>query len=223
MRQSETSTFLFADIAGYTALTEAHGDEEAAQLASDFCLAVADLIPSGQGELVKTIGDAVMVRLGDPATAVELGLRIRTEVLADHGSPTVRVGMHHGEAVERDGDWFGNSVNLAARVAGIAAGGEVLATGAVKEAVAERPELLFEERGLQRVRNVSRPVAIFAVLTNSGDVRERSIDPVCRMAVETGRDAGTLTHEGKEYRFCSLECAGRFAADPEAYVGAQEG
>ena len=56
------STFLFADIAGYTALTEAHGDEEAADLARDFCRAVTRLVAADDGQLGKTIGDAVMVR-----------------------------------------------------------------------------------------------------------------------------------------------------------------
>ncbi len=116
-RAPYTGTFLFADIAGYTALTEAHGDDEAAELARAFCRAVSDAAAARGGEVVKTIGDAVMVRHDLSAEAVALGLAAAHEVMAGHGFPAVRVGMHHGPAVERDGDWFGATVNLAARVA----------------------------------------------------------------------------------------------------------
>jgi adenylate cyclase len=212
-------TFRFADIAGYTALTEAHGDEEAADLAAAFCRGVGVLASERGGELVKTIGDAVMVRHPEPAEAVRLGMIAAREVMAGHGFPTVRVGMHHGVALERGGDWFGATVNLAARVAALAAGGEVLVTKVVRdEAAAGLDGVTFEGRGERRLRNVSSAVSLFAALPERGPDRDSHIDPVCRMVVEDGREAGLLRHGGAEYRFCSLECIGRFAADPDAYV-----
>jgi adenylate cyclase len=66
-------TFLFADLAGFTALTEAMGDEEAADLAAGFCSAVRELFPARGAEEVKAIGDALMVRLDDAGEAVRLG------------------------------------------------------------------------------------------------------------------------------------------------------
>lgn len=212
-------TFLFADIAGFTALTEAHGDEQAAGLAREFCRAVEELIPAGEGELVKSIGDAVMVRMNEPAAAVELGIRICDQVLAQHGAPTVRVGMHRGPAVQRDGDWFGSSVNVAARVAGLASGGEILITASVRNAVDEPTAIAFEDRGRHELRNVAEPVGLFAVRRDSRSAAERHLDPVCRMAVEEGRAAGMLRHDGVTYRFCSLECAAKFAAAPGRYAG----
>ena len=97
------ATFLFADIAGFTALTEAHGDEEAADLVGRFCDAVRDELPPDSTH-VKTIGDAVMLRIPDPAAAILLGVRITHDLMRSHGALPVRVGLHHGEAVERDGD-----------------------------------------------------------------------------------------------------------------------
>lgn len=81
--------FLFADIAGFTALTEAHGDEEAVRLVADFTDAVKAELPAG-GEHVKTIGDAVMLRIPDPADAILLGLRI-VGLLSGHTAPAARV------------------------------------------------------------------------------------------------------------------------------------
>jgi class 3 adenylate cyclase/YHS domain-containing protein len=210
-------TFVFADIAGYTALTEAHGDDDAAELAATFCGEVSEIARASGGEVIKTIGDAVMVRHSDPAEAVALGLTAAHEVIAGHGFPAVRVGMHHGPAVARDGDWFGATVNLAARVAALASGGEVLVTGAVHERAGELEGVEYESRGEQRIRNVAAPVPLFAAHRDERSSEARHIDPVCRMLVAEGREAGSFRHVDTLYRFCSLECARRFLADPDAY------
>jgi adenylate cyclase len=215
----ETSTFLFADIAGYTALTEAHGDEDAAELARNFCQAVEGIVSAEGGELVKTIGDAVMVRHPHPGPAVTLGLRAAGEAIAGHGFPTVRVGMHHGPALESEGDWFGATVNLAARVAALAAGGEVLLTGAVRDAAGELEGVRLESRGEHRLRNVPTPVPVFAATREGVEPAHRHLDPVCRMVVAEGREVGTVRHGGADYRFCSLRCIRLFADAPDAYVG----
>lgn len=216
--QPTASTFLFADIAGYTALTEAHGDEEAADLAHVFCRGVSGVVAQQGGEVVKTIGDAVMVRHPEAKEAVKLGLAAAREVMAGHGFPTVRVGMHHGPALERNGDWFGATVNLAARVAGLAAGGEVLVTSAVRDAAADLDGVTLEARGERHVRNVSAAISLYAAVPDREAAPDSSIDPVCRMVVVDGREAGKIRHRDVEYRFCSLECIGRFVSDPDAYV-----
>src|SRR3954447_21692100 len=84
---SDTSTFLFADIAGFTALTEAHGDEHAVALVDDFAEAVKRELPPINGEHVKTIGDALMVRVPDPGDAVRLGLAITHDLPGGHEAP----------------------------------------------------------------------------------------------------------------------------------------
>lgn len=217
-REPETGTFVFADIAGYTALTEAHGDADAAELAALFSRAISEVAAASGGEVVKTIGDAVMVRHSIPAEAVTLGLAAAHEVIAGHGFPAVRVGMHHGPAISRDGDWFGATVNLAARVAALAAGGEVLVTGTVHERAHELEGVEYESRGEQRIRNVAAPVPLFAAVRDDRSTEARHLDPVCRMLVAEGREAGSFRHRDTLYRLCSLECARRFLRDPDAYT-----
>ena len=78
------ATFVFADIAGFTALTEAHGDHDAAALVAEFCRSVRAELPAGATE-VKTIGDAVMLAIPDPGEAILLGLRITHEVMRGTG------------------------------------------------------------------------------------------------------------------------------------------
>ncbi len=206
-------TFLFADLAGFTALTEAHGDEQAADIAGDFSQAVEKLLPAGQAEAVKAIGDAVMIRAQSSGLAIDLGLRIVAEIGGGHGFPSVRVGMHTGQAVERDGDWFGGAVNTAARVSTLARGGEVLATEATCQAAGTLDGIELREHGRHELRNVVEPVLVFrAVAVGERAQAGLPIDPVCRMAVDPTHSAGTLVHQGVEYQFCSLECVQAFAA-----------
>ena len=214
-------TFLFADIAGYTALTEAHGDADAAELAATFCRELSELARGSGGEVVKTIGDAVMIRYADPRAAVRLGLSAAHEVMAGHGFPAVRVGMHHGPAIAREGDWFGATVNLAARVAAVAAGGEVLLTSAVREGTGEIDGVEFQARGEHRMRNVTDAVPLFAAIGGRRADEAHHLDPVCRMLVAEGREAGTLRHRDALYCFCSHDCARQFLRDPDAYTEAQ--
>jgi adenylate cyclase len=212
-------TFLFADLSGFTALTEAHGDDQAADLAGGFCAAVRELLAEYQAREVKAIGDALMLRAADAAAAIRLGLCIVHDVGAQHGFPLVRVGMHTGPAVERVGDWFGATVNLAARVSAAAAGGEVLLTATTRAATDDVEGVELRERGRWSFRNVGGLVEVYAaVRQGASSVSGLPIDPVCRMAVDPWRGAGRLTYEGVEYCFCSLGCAGAFAQDPGAYT-----
>ena len=212
------ATFVFADIAGFTALTEAHGDEQAATLVADFCDAVRAELPADAAH-VKTIGDALMLRIPDPGQAILLGLNITHGLMRGHEAPAVRVGLHHGTAVERDGDYFGASVNLAARVSGLASGGDVLLTGQTAALAPELAGVFYEPRGREVLRNVREPVEIFAALRQSESTQgQLPLDPVCRMAVDPDRAAGRLIHEGTAYFFCTLACAGEFAREPERFV-----
>src|SRR5438105_9885246 len=214
----EPHTFLFADLAGFTALTEAHGDRQAADVAAEFSTAVRRLLSSHAAEEVKAIGDALMIRGRDPTAAIRLGLGIVDDVGRQHGFPAVRVGMNTGQALERDGDWFGATVNIAARVSGLASGGEVLLTEATKAAAGELGRVHLHERGRHRLKNIGAPVLLFAAFhQGERDSAGLPIDPVCRMAVDPEHGAGRLSFDGVEFYFCTLECAGTFAADPAKF------
>jgi adenylate cyclase len=220
-RDRQQHTFLFADLAGFTALTEAMGDEDAADLAADFSGTVGEFVDDHQAESIKEIGDALMIRGSDAAEAIRLGLRIVHDVGGRHFFPTVRVGMHTGPAVERGGDWFGATVNVAARVSGVAGGGEVLLTADTREAAGEIGDIQLHERGRRTLRNVEDPLLLYAAV-REGTAHGHSlpIDPVCRMAVDPDRAVARVTHEGADYHFCSLDCAARFTADPERFTSA---
>ena len=133
------------------------------------------------GAHVKTIGDAILLRVPDPGQAVLLGLHIANDVMRGHGAPAIRVGLHHGSAVERDGDYYGAAVNLAARVSAEATGGEVLVTGETAALAPAIDGVYYESRGRQALRNVREPVELFAAVRHTGVGAGRlPIDPSAR-------------------------------------------
>jgi adenylate cyclase len=152
-------TFLFTDLVGFTALAAERGDHHAADVAVEFYERVRRLVPDHRAEEVKTLGDALMLRGDDPALAVRLGLRIVNELEAIEGFPPVRVGMHTGPAVERSRDWYGTTVNIAARLCAAAGGGEVLISEATREAAGRLDHVAVDERRLHWLKNVTEPVA----------------------------------------------------------------
>jgi adenylate cyclase len=212
-----SATFLFADIAGFTALTEVHGDEQAVQLVDDFAAVVQAELPTVGGEYVKTVGDALMLRVPDPADAIRLGLWITRNAMSGHQAPSVRVGGNFGSAVERSGDYFGTTINVAARVSALARGGELLVTGNTAALAANLDGVLYESRGRQALRNIAEPVEIFAVVRRDEDADHLVVDPVCQMAVDPERAVGRLMLEGSAYYFCSLSCVAAFSQNPQRY------
>lgn len=215
-QQIERHTFLFADLAGYTALTEAHGDEHAADAAAEFCAAVRALLDQHGAEEVKVIGDAMLVRVSDPDQGVRLAARIVSGLGARHRRLGIRVGVHTGTAVRRGGDWFGSAVNLASRVADLARSGEVLLTDGTRQVIEDG--LAVRELGPRRFKNVAGPLLVYSLVPEQ-DAASLPVDPVCHMAVDPERAAARQTLGDIEYFLCSPECARAFAGDPGRYLG----
>ena len=216
-RPSSTGSFLFADLAGYTALTEAHGDDHAADLALEFFDHVGGLIAERACALVKTLGDAVMVRGDEALDTVRLGLEIEGGIGRHHGWPPVRVGIHTGRAVERRGDWFGAAVNVAARVLDAAEAGQVVVTDDTR-AAARSEEIAFRSLGRHELRNVLEGHDLYQALAAGTEPSAPLVDPVCRMSVDRGLCDRSAEYRGVSYHFCSDACAEVFAADPGHYA-----
>lgn len=209
------ATFCFIDLAGFTALTEAQGDEDAADVAMRFAeLTRAALEPGDR--LVKTIGDAVLVTSPSASSGVALVERLVTVTAAEARIPELRAGLHHGGAVESDGDVFGAAVNLAARVAAEAHPGEVLGTEPIALA-ARGLGIPVAELGPVLLKNVKNSVALYSLALVLG-VTDAAIDPVCQVSIDRRGAAGRLQYRGNEYWFCSLTCAAAFASNPGWHV-----
>jgi class 3 adenylate cyclase len=205
------------DLAGFTALTEAHGDVEALDAIRAFReRALACL--EDDAHLVKTIGDALMLAFPEPETAVEALCRIlEGESSNPHHTLLPRAGAHHGTAIAEDGDYVGAAVNLASRVAGVARGGQIVATTDV--AVAARAESrVVSSLGPTVLRNITGSIDLWEIHVSSTDLPS-AFDPVCSMRVPTeGPAVVSLTWDDRRAWFCGLTCASRFAAAPQDFV-----
>lgn len=161
MSAAADHTFLFADLAGYTSFTERVGDEAAADVAVAFQAAAGRVAARCGCEVIKNLGDAVMIRGDDATRVVALALRLRRELAGEGWCPPVRMGLHSGAAVQRGADWYGATVNVAARVADAAGAGEILLSAATHERMA-RAGISIADRGARRFKNVAAPLAVFA-------------------------------------------------------------
>jgi adenylate cyclase len=205
------ATFCFIDLAGFTALTEAQGDEDAADLATSFAVLARASLGSGD-ELVKTIGDAVLLTSPTAESGVALVERVVNLVAEEPRFPMLRAGLHYGDAVARAGDVFGAAVNLAARVAAEAYAGEVLGTTPIA-AAARTTGIPVAELGPVPLKNVRGVVPLYSLALVLG-VTDTPVDPVCRLPLDRRTAAGQLRYRGEEYFFCSLTCAAAFASNP---------
>src|SRR6266498_59271 len=157
-RPERVPAMSFLDLVGYTHLTEQQGDATAAALAETLAVLVNRSSREHGGVPVKWLGDGVMVHFREPAGAVLSALRL-VEQLPQVGLPPAHVGVAAGPVVAQGGDYFGRTVNLAARIAACAGAGQVLVSGSVAEAAS--PEgVAFVELGELRLKGFARPVRL---------------------------------------------------------------
>jgi class 3 adenylate cyclase len=143
----------FLDVTGYTRLTEERGDQAAADLAAQLATLVRRSAQEHDGTPVKWLGDGVMFYFRQPGAAVLAALEM-AEAVGSHGLPPAHVGIHAGPVIFQDGDYFGRTVNLAARIAAYARPGEVLVSQEVVDAADAAP-VTFTDIGPVELKGVS--------------------------------------------------------------------
>jgi class 3 adenylate cyclase/YHS domain-containing protein len=204
----EEKTILFADLSGFTALTEAHGDERATTIVLRF-YDMARSVLRDESVLVKTIGDAVMIVCSDARACVLIALELLSLVNAEPAFPMMRAGLHIGPVTEAAGDFFGNAVNIAARVAAYAKSGQLLCTEAIASSLGVPLPCVVSRIGPVVMKNVQHDVVIYELRCDVV-VKQSFVDPVCRMHVSAGDAAGHVSHAGEDVYFCSFECMQAF-------------
>lgn len=159
----------FADLVGFTRMGEEVPAEEVGRVAERL-EAIGAEVSGGPVRLVKTLGDAVMLVSDE---AAELGVRCLDLVDAILGEgedfPQIRVGVAHGAATPRGGDWFGAPVNLASRITSMARIGSVLAAVSVRDAAGDDPRIRWSFAGERRVKGLSAPVRTYRLRRAQAD------------------------------------------------------
>ena len=158
-RVPQPPAICFVDLTGYTRLTEERGDEAAAQVAGRLVALVNDISRRRGGRPVRWLGDGGMFYFREPGTAVAAGLE-----LVEHGPavdlPPAHVGIHTGPVISQDGDVYGRTVNLAARIASYAHAGQVVVSQETIQRSGD-PQVWFDPLGAVELKGVAKPLPLY--------------------------------------------------------------
>lgn len=150
---------VFADLTGFTSLTEEEGDQLAARRASTLSELAVSAAATHGGRLVKQLGDGVMLVFGAADRAVDAALGLR-RAASTAGLPALHIGICAGRMIERDGDYFGRTVNLAARLSSVAGPGEILADPVAASSIDANRAV---EVGPIELKGISGPITPFRI------------------------------------------------------------
>jgi class 3 adenylate cyclase len=163
-----TVTILFTDISQSTELAERIGDQRWLNVLQEHNALVREQVTKHNGTEVKVAGDGFMIVFASARSALLCAIAIQRAIagyaVAHPATPiNVRIGLHTGEVVEEGGDYFGRNVILAARIAGQAQGGEILASALVKELTDSSGDLGFDDGREVELKGLSRPWRVHRV------------------------------------------------------------
>jgi adenylate cyclase len=167
------AAILAADVAGYSRLIGADEEGTLARLRAHRRELIDPKITEHRGRIVKTTGDGLLVEFASVvdalrcATEIQTAMGERNAALPADGRIEFRVGIHQGDIVVEEGDIFGDGVNVAARLEGLAEPGGICISGRVQEDAAGRLDITFEDMGEQQLKNIARPVRVFRIAADA--------------------------------------------------------
>src|SRR6516164_2368319 len=163
------AAILAADVAGYSRLIGADEAGTLARLKAIRAELIDPSIAAHHGRLVKTTGDGLLVEFSSvvdalrSASEIQAGMAERNAPVPQDQRVEFRIGLNVGDVVVEDGDIFGDGVNVAARLEGLAEPGRICVSARVQEDAAGRLDLAFEDMGDQALKNIARPVRVYRV------------------------------------------------------------
>jgi adenylate cyclase len=165
------AAILAADVAGYSRLIQADEEGTLARLKALRSEVIDPKIAGHRGRLVKTTGDGLLVAFASVVDAlrcsaeIQIALAERNALLPINRRIAFRIGIHQGDIVVEDGDIFGDGVNIAARLEGLAEPGGICVSARVQEDAAGKLPLAFDDIGEQALKNIARPIRVYRVAT----------------------------------------------------------
>lgn len=214
---SEINTsFLIADLAGYTALTEIHGGFSASDLIHRYIELVEDSIKKDT-RLVERIGDEVLITSDSIGGLIDTSLTLLNTIENEPHFPSVHMGLHSGLVIKRDGKYYGHTLNLTSRICSYARAGQILCSQEIVDTVKNSGKYSFLKLGNIQFKNVTDPLAVFEIVVDSK--RESiSFDPVCKMQIDINKSPAKLVYDGNTYFFCSYRCLKKIIKNPSIFI-----
>ena len=169
--ETRLGSILFTDLVGFTEYTDAVGDAAALRVLDEQSAIVrSSLADSSDARVVKELGDGLMLWFGSPADALDVAIRVQHALTdardAGHFPVSMRMGLHHGEAIARGDDFIGRTVNIASRVSDLAGPGELLVSEAFVGAVDGCSSATFEEIGPVHMKGVQEPIWLYRLASS---------------------------------------------------------
>jgi adenylate cyclase len=164
---------LLADVVGYSRLMSADEEGTHLRLAGYVQSLIDPAVAKHHGRLIRSMGDGMLVEFDSALDAVRCGVDIQRG-LADQGSLQsdrqiqLRIGINTGDVIVDERDIYGNSINIAARLEGLAEPGQIYVTRGVRDQLRGYPDISFEDQGEHRVKNIDRPIHVFRVASHEG-------------------------------------------------------
>jgi adenylate cyclase len=162
--QRRLAAILAADVVGYTALMQRAEEATYAEFERLKREVIEPSLSHHDGRLIKTTGDGALAEFASPSAAARCAVEIQERIASGQSPLELRIGVNLGEViVGADGDLFGDGINIAVRLEGVADPGGILISEKVHSEVEGKLDVGFEDRGEQQLKNISRPVRAFAV------------------------------------------------------------
>lgn len=193
---------LMADLSGYTALTETHGAEAAADLIDKY-ISIVETCLVGDCVLHQRTGDEIMIVSATPDNLADTAIMILSHTSNEENFLQVHGGLHYGKVLHRASNYFGSAINLTARITAKANAGRLLCSHDFVKALSDESRFPLTSIGCQAFKNVSSANEVFEL--GAGNTKPLHVDPVCRMLILDPALSIQHQQESGQY-FCSEAC-----------------
>lgn len=207
---------LIADLTGYTAMTDVHGGVSAAKMVSKY-MKIVGLAVHGKTKVVQRIGDQVVMIAKDPSDLLTTAKQLNALIIEEHHFLSIHAGLHYGTIIVENGNLFGSTINIAARIMNLASSRQILCSSFFQRRLSANEQKLFKSIGVHKLKNVMSDIELFELVDTT--MNPFKIDPVCHMHVASNKQSLTLEYQGITYHFCSDHCMSLFRAAPERFIG----
>jgi adenylate cyclase len=167
--QRRLAAILAADVVGFSAMMERAEEATYTEINRLRQEVIAPSLARHQGRLIKSTGDGVLAEFASPLAAAKCAMEIQQRLSSSPDGIRLRIGLNLGDViVQEDGDVYGEGINIAARLEGLADPGGILVSAKVHDEIAGKLDAAFEDRGERQLKNISRPIRTYALASSSG-------------------------------------------------------